>query len=267
MLDLTGKVAIVTGAGSVGPGWGNGKATAVLLARQGAKVFGIDVNADAASVTGNIIKDEGGTCVVHTCNMLFAKEVSAAVDTCVERFGRVDILINNVGGSAPGDPVSMSEEVWDGQIDLNLRTAFLGCKYVLPIMERQNSGAIVNIASIAGLRHHVAARTYVAYSSAKAGLIALGKATAMAYVKKGIRCNTVVAGTLHTPLVEARLVRTIGGGDAEALIAKRNASIPMGRMGDAWDVANAVAFLVSDEAHYITATELVVDGGISAARP
>ena len=267
MLDLTGKVAIVTGAGSVGPGWGNGKATAVLLARQGAKVFGIDINADAASITGKIIESEGGTCIVHTCNMLVAREVSAAVETCVERFGRVDILVNNVGGSAPGDPVSMSEEVWDNQIDYNLKTAFLGCKYVLPVMEKQNSGAIVNIASIAGLRHHAAGRTYVAYSSAKAGLIALSKATAMAFVKKGIRCNTVVAGTVHTPLVEARLVKTIGGGDAQALIAKRNASIPMGRMGDAWDVANAVTFLVSDEAHYITGTELIVDGGISAARP
>ena len=152
----------------------------------------------------------------------------------------IDILVNNVGGSAPGDPVTMSEEVWDPQIDLNLKTAFLGCKYVLPVMEKQGSGAIVNIASIAGLRHHMRARTYVGYSSAKAGMIALGKATAMAYVKKGIRCNTVVVGTMHTPLVEARLVKQIGGGDAAALIAKRNAGIPMGHMGDAWDVANAV---------------------------
>jgi NAD(P)-dependent dehydrogenase (short-subunit alcohol dehydrogenase family) len=267
VLDLTGKVAIVTGAGSIGPGWGNGKATAVLLARQGAKVFGIDLNSSAAAETGEIIKSEGGACAVHTCNMLVAKEVSAAVDACVAQFRRVDILVNNVGGSAPGDPVSMSEEVWDIQINLNLKTAFLGCKYVLPVMERQKTGAIVNIASIAGLRHHIAGRTYVAYSSAKAGIIAFSKATAMAYVKKGIRCNTLVAGTLHTPLVEARLVKTIGGGDAEALIAKRNASIPIGRMGDAWDVANAVVFLVSDEAHYITGTELIVDGGISAARP
>ena len=267
MLDLTGKVAIVTGAGSVGPGWGNGKATAVLLARQGAKVFAIDVNADAASVTGELIKKEGGTCVVHRCNMLIAQEVSAAVDACLERFGRVNILVNNVGGSAPGDPASMSEEVWDSQIDLNLKTAFLGCKYVLPVMEKQGSGAILNIASIAGLRHHVAGRTYVAYSSAKAGMIALGKATAMAYVKKGIRCNTLVVGTMHTPLVEARVVHQIGGGDVEALIAKRNVGIPMAHMGDAWDVAHASLLLVSDEARYITATELIVDGGISAARP
>jgi len=261
VLDLTGKNAIVTGAGSVGPGWGNGKAISVLFARQGAKVFGIDVNSDAASVTAEIIQKEGGTFVAHRCNMLVAEEVRESVDACVQRFGRIDILVNNVGGSEPGDPVSMSEEVWDTQIDFNLKTAFLGCKYVLPVMEKQGSGAI------AALRHHVAGRTYVAYSSAKAGLIAFGKATAMAYVKKGIRCNTLVVGTMHTPLMEARVVHQTAGGDVEKLIARRNAGIPMGRMGDAWDVANAALFLVSDEARYITATELIVDGGISAARP
>jgi NAD(P)-dependent dehydrogenase (short-subunit alcohol dehydrogenase family) len=267
MHDLTGKVALVTGAGSVGPGWGNGKATAVLLARQGAKVFGVDINDSAACVTRELIQKEGGTCVVHHCDMMVSSEVKAAVEACLANFGRIDILINNVGGSAPGDPVTMSEEVWDNQINFNLKTAFLGCKYVLPVMEKQASGAIANIASIAGLRHHIAGRTYAAYSSAKAAMIALGKATAMAYVKKGIRCNTVVVGTMHTPLVEARLVKQIGGGDAQALLAKRSAGIPMGRMGDAWDVANAVLFLVSDEARYITGTELIVDGGISAARP
>ena len=266
MHDLTGKVALVTGAGSIGPGWGNGKATAVLLARQGAKIFGLDINEPAACVTRDLIQKEGGACVVHQCDMTVASEVKAAVNACLENFGRIDILINNVGGSAPGDPVTMSEEVWDNQIDLNLKTAFLGCKYVLPVMEKQGSGAIANIASIAGIRHHSAGRTYAAYSSAKAGMIALSKATALAYVKKGIRSNTVVVGTMHTPLVEARLLKQLGG-NAEALIAKRNAGIPMGRMGDAWDVANAVLFLVSDEARYITGTELIVDGGVSAARP
>src|SRR5271165_5517637 len=139
VLDLTGKIVIVTGAGSIGPGWGNGKAMAVLFARQGAKVFGIDVNIDAVSVPGEIIQKEGGTFAAHRCDMLVAKEVRGAVDACVARFGRVDILVNNVGGSAPGDPASMSEEVWDTQIDLNLKTAFLGCKYALPVMEKQGS--------------------------------------------------------------------------------------------------------------------------------
>jgi len=267
MHDLTGRVAFITGAGSVGPGWGNGRATAVLLARQGAKVFGTDVNDEAACVTRKLVEKEGGACVMHRCDMTCAAEVKAAVDACVEKFGQIDILVNNVGGSAPGDAVTMSEEVWDRQIDFNLKTAFLACKYVLPVMEKRTSGAIVNIASISALRHYIAGRTYVAYSAAKAGLIALGQETALAYVKKGIRCNTVVVGTMHTPLVEARLLNQIGAGDAAALMAKRNAGIPMGRMGDAWDVAHAVLFLVSDEARYITGTELIVDGGISASRP
>lgn len=267
MLDLANKVAVVTGAGSVGPGWGNGKATAVLLARQGAKVFAIDVNEAAAKETCDLIEEEGGECVAHRCDMTIAFEVEAAIRSCTERYGCIDILINNVGGSAAGDPVSMSEEVWDAQVNLNLKTAFLGCKYVLPLMERQQSGAIVNISSIAGLRQHVAGRVNIAYSATKAGLIAFSQSTAMRYVKKGIRCNTVVIGVMHTPLVEQRLVRQLGADDAATLIAQRHAQVPIGHMGDAWDAAHAVLFLVSDEARYITGTEIIVDGGISAARP
>src|SRR5580692_3323173 len=178
MLDLAGKVAIVTGARSIGPGWGNGKATATLLARQGASVFLVDINEAAANETRQIIEGEGGTCAVHRCDTLIAAAVQEMVQACLDRFKRIDILVNNVGGSAPGDPVSMPEEVWDSQIDFNLKTAFLGCKYVLPLMEKQGSGVILNIASIAGLRHHIAGgRTYVAYSAAKSGMIALSKAT------------------------------------------------------------------------------------------
>ena len=266
MLDLTGKIAFVAGAGTVGPGWGNGKATAVLLARQGAKEFATDINEAAAHETRELIATEGGDCVVHRCNMTLAAEVSAAVTACSQRFGRIDVLVNNAGGSAAGDPVTMSEEVWDAQLDLNLKTAFMGCKFVLPVMEQQKSGAIVNISSIAGFRHQVAGRVNVAYSTAKAGLAAFSRSTAMAYVKKGIRCNTVVVGVMHTPLVEQRLVKQLGANDAAALIAQRHASVPMGHMGTGWDTANAVAFLVSDEASYITGIELYVDGGVSAGR-
>jgi NAD(P)-dependent dehydrogenase (short-subunit alcohol dehydrogenase family) len=267
MLDLSNKIAVVAGAGSVGPGWGNGKATAVLLARQGAKVFAIDVNEAAAEETRALIAEEGRECIAYRCDMTNSPQVAAAVDACVARYGRIDILINNVGGSAAGDPVAMTEEVWDAQLDLNLKTAFLGCKHVLPVMERQRAGVIINISSIAGLRQHVDGRVNVAYSAAKAGLIGFSNSIAMKYVKKGIRCNTVVIGVMHTPLVEQRLVRQLGAADAEALIAQRHAQVPIGRMGDAWDAAHAVLFLVSDEARYITGTELIVDGGISAARP
>ncbi len=267
MLDLKNKIAFVTGAGSVGPGWGNGKATAVLLARQGAQLFGTDLNAQAVAETCSVIEKEGGVCTAHTCDMTDSAAVKAAVDACLERYGRIDILVNNVGGSAPGDPVSMSEEVWDRQLDHNLKTAFLGCKHVLPVMEKQGGGAIVNISSVAGFSHQVDGRVHIAYSTAKSGLLGFTRSTAIAYVRKGIRCNLVVVGTMHTPLVEERLMKQLGPEAAADLVAKRHAAVPIGRMGDAWDTAHAVLFLASDEARYITATQLVVDGGLTAARP
>jgi NAD(P)-dependent dehydrogenase (short-subunit alcohol dehydrogenase family) len=272
MLDLAGKVAIVSGAGSVGPPggkiFGNGKATAVLLARQGASVFLVDINEEAMAETRSIIDVEGGICATRRCDMMAAVEVQAMVQACVDRFKRIDVLVNNVGGSAPGDPVSMEEEVWDRQIDFNLKTAFLGCKYVLPVMLEQGKGAIVNIASVAGMRNDFrSGRSHVGYSASKAGVIQLSRSVAGTYAKTGIRVNTVVPGLMHTPLVEYRLARTVGGNDLQKLIEHRNAAVPMGHMGDAWDVAHAVLFLVSDEARFITATEIVVDGGSTAAMP
>ncbi|MSP04931.1 MAG: SDR family oxidoreductase [Acetobacteraceae bacterium] len=266
MLSLVSKVAVVTGAGSVGPGWGNGKATATLLARQGAKIFAIDYRLDAAQETQGIIQGEGGTCVVHQCNMTDSASVKEAVEACLATFGRIDIWINNVGGSAPGNPVTMTEEVWHSQIDHNLNTTFLGCKHVLPVMEAQGKGAIVNISSVAAVRDHVG-RTHVGYSATKAAVIALGHSTALAFAKKGIRVNTVLPGLMHTPLVEARLTRQLGVNDAAALIADRHSRVPMGHMGDAWDVAHAVLFLASDEARFITGTEIVVDGGMIQSTP
>jgi NAD(P)-dependent dehydrogenase (short-subunit alcohol dehydrogenase family) len=267
MLSLKNKVAFVAGVGTVGPGWGNGKATAVLFARQGAAIYGTDIDFAAAEETRAIIEQEGGACVVRRCDMTASAGVRAAVEDCVARFGRIDILVNNVGGSAPGDPVAMSEEAWDSQLDHNLKTAFLGCKHVLPVMEQQRSGAIVNISSVAGFSHQVGGRVHVAYSTAKSGLLGFTRSTAIAYVKKGIRCNLVVVGTMHTPLVEQRLMKQLGPAQAADLVARRHAGVPMGRMGDAWDVAHAVLFLASDEARYVTATHLVVDGGLTAARP
>ncbi len=272
MLDLSGKVAFVTGAGSAGEGWGNGKAIAALMARQGAKVFGVDLSAEALESTSAVMREEGHEgWTGHTCNMTKSDQVKAAVDECLARYGRIDILVNNVGGSAPGDPVTMSEEDWDRQIDLNLKTAFMGCKHVIPVMERQfttegKTGAIVNMASVACLSSSVGGRVHVAYAASKAGVVAFTRSTAIAYVRKGVRVNVVIPGTMHTPLVENRLIKQLNIQDPAAFIAKRHAGIPIGRMGDAWDIANAVVFLASDEANYITATQLVVDGGLTAAR-
>ncbi len=272
--DLSGRVALVTGAGSVGDGWGNGKATAVLLARHGAAVFGLDLNEAALADTAAVLADEGiaDRWAARRCDMTNGADVAAAVAACVARFGRIDILVNNVGGSAPGDPVTMDETLWQAQIDLNLTTAFLACKHVLPVMTAQfdaagRGGAIVNIGSIGGMTYQVGGRVSAGYAAAKAGLVAFGRSTAIAYVRQGIRVNTVVPGVMYTPLVEHRLVRQLGADDAARLIADRHASVPMGRMGDAWDVAHAALFLASDAAGYVTATELVVDGGMTAARP
>jgi len=272
MLSMAGKVAIVAGAGSVGPTdsriWGNGKATAVLLARQGASVMLLDINDEAMLQTKAIIESEGGTCATHRCDTMVAAEVEVMVQACLDRFKRIDVLVNNVGGSAPGDPVAMTEEVWDRQIGLNLKTVFLGCKYVLPVMVTQGNGVIVNIASVAGMRNDTSSgRSHVGYSASKAGVIQLSRSVAGTYAKRGIRVNTVVPGLMHTPLVEYRLARTVGGNDVQALIDARNAAVPMGHMGDAWDVAHAVLFLASDEARFITATEIIVDGGSVAAMP
>lgn len=243
-------------------------ATATLLARQGAEVFLVDINEAAVRETRSIIEQEGGTVHVHRGDMMVAADVQEMVQACVTRFKRIDILVNNVGGSAPGDPVAMTEDVWDRQIDFNLKTTFLGCKYVIPVMLEQGKGAIVNIASVAGMRNDfLSGRSHVGYSASKAGVIQLSRSVAGTYAKRSIRVNTVVPGLMHTPLVETRLARTVGGNDLRKLIDSRNAAVPMGHMGDAWDVAHAVLFLASDEAKFITGTEIIVDGGSTAAMP
>jgi NAD(P)-dependent dehydrogenase (short-subunit alcohol dehydrogenase family) len=259
---LQGKVAIVTGAGSVGPGWGNGRATAVRFAEEGAKIFAVDRNPDATAETVERVKAVGGEVAVHQCDVTNSKSVAAMVEACLAHYGRIDVLVNNVGGSAHGGPVEMSEEVWDAQVDFNLKSVFLTLKYVLPVMERQKSGSIVNLASTSGIRFTGAFQ--VGYAATKAGVIQLSRVVAVQYAAKGIRVNTVIPGQLHTPMVEARLARQRAGGDVEALLAQRQKRIPIGFMGDGRDTANAALFLASDEARFVTGTELVVDGGMSA---
>ncbi|MBV8538617.1 MAG: SDR family NAD(P)-dependent oxidoreductase, partial [Alphaproteobacteria bacterium] len=149
---LEGKVALVTGAGSVGPGWGNGRAAAVLFAQEGAKVFAVDHNATAMDETVERIAEHRGTVAVHECDVTDSAAVRAMIETCREKFGRVDVLLNNVGGSAAGGAAEMSEEVWDAQIDVNLKSVFLGCKHVIPVRAAQGGGVIVNTASTSGIR-------------------------------------------------------------------------------------------------------------------
>lgn len=262
MLRLDEKVALVTGCGSIYPGWGNGKAIAVVLARQGASVFGIDRNAESAAETESVIREEGGTMQVHSADVTAADEVQAAVEACMSHFGRIDILVNNVGQSEPGGPEELDEDTWDAQFDINMKSTYLMCKHVLPVMVRQGGGSIVNVSSVAGLRY--VGKPQVAYASAKAALMQFTRTTAVMYASKGIRLNCVVPGLVHTPLVK-RLADKYAAGDQEGFIQHRHNQVPMQRMGDAWDIANATLFLASTESKYITAQELVVDGGLIAA--
>ena len=255
---LEGKIAIVTGCGSSAPGWGNGKATAVLFAREGAKVIGTDANFEAAEETRKIIESEGGQASMHACDALAADEVSALVDKVVSQFGRIDILVNNVGASAPGGPVEITEELWDAQFGINVKSAYLACKFVLPVMERQGKGAVVNTGSISA--HRYTGKHQVAYSASKAGLVQFTRATAVMYAPKGIRLNTVIPGLINTGALKVHADRY--GVDYDAMMEGRNKAVPMLRMGDAWDVAHASLYLASDEAKYITGVEIPVDGGI-----
>jgi NAD(P)-dependent dehydrogenase (short-subunit alcohol dehydrogenase family) len=259
---FTGKVAIVTGAGCVGPGWGNGRAIAVGLAREGAIVLGLDRRPEAMTETAERIAAGGGHFTALPCDVTDSAAIAGVVAEAVARHGRIDVLVNNVGGSAAGGPVEMAEEIWDLQVDTNLKSVFLACKHVLPVMEAQGGGAIVNLSSTSGLRWTGAAQ--VAYAASKAGVIQLSRVVAMQYAAKGIRVNTVVPGQMHTPMVEARLAGQRAGGDVGALIASRLARIPLGFAGDGRDTAAAVLFLASEEARFITGTELVVDGGMTA---
>ena len=258
---LQDRVAFVSGAGSVGPGWGNGRAIAVRFAEEGALVFATDRDPARLVETAERVAAAGGTLVTCQCDVTDSASLAAAVAQCAERFGRIDVLVNNVGGSAKGGPVDLSEEVWDAQVDLNLKSVFLACKHVLPLMERQGAGAIVNMSSTSGLRWTGAAQ--VAYAATKAAVIQLSRVVAVQYADRNIRCNTVVPGQLHTPMVEARLAGQRAGGDVQALLAQRQARIPLPFRGVGRDAAAAALFLASDEARFITGTELVVDGGMS----
>ena len=258
---LQGKIAIVTGAGCVGPGWGNGRATCVRFAEEGAKIFAVERDLERAAETVERVKAAGGEIELHQCDVTDNDAVAAMVAACLKCFGRIDVLVNNVGGAAAGGPVEMTQEVWNGQIAFNLSSVFLTLKHVLPVMEKQKSGAIVNLASTSGIRF--TGNSQVGYAATKAGVIQLSRVVAVQYAARGIRVNTVVPGQLHTPMVEARLAKQRAGGDIEALLKARVARIPQGFMGDGRDTANAALFLASDEARFVTGTEIVVDGGMS----
>ncbi len=258
---LENKVALVTGAGSAGPGWGNGKAAAVLFAREGARILAVDINEAAVQETREIITQEGGDCTAHVADVADGDAVAAMVAACVEAYGGVDVLHNNVGIVEVGGPVEISEESWDRVMDVNVKSMFLTCKHVLPLMEAQSKGAIVNLSSLAGIRW--SGIPYVAYSTSKAAVLQFTQSVAMQYAAKGIRANAILPGLMNTPMIVDPLKDAYADGDVDRMIALRDDQCPTGRMGDAWDVAYAALYLASDEAKYVTGTGLVVDGGLS----
>ena len=264
MLNLDGKTAIVTGCGSEGEGWGNGRAIATLLARQGAKVIGTDLNYKAAKNTQDFILKENNKCEIHEVNMSNKKDVESFFKNVIKQHEKINILVNNVGRSEPGDPEVMDYDVWREQFSTNLDTAFFAIKQIIPTMKKIGGGSIVNISSVAGMRY--VGKPQVGYSASKAALMQMTKTTAIIHAENKIRLNCVVPGLMHTPLVE-RLANKYADGKYEEFVKTRNNQVPMKKMGSSFDVANAVLFLASDEAKYITGTEIVVDGGLTATTP
>jgi NAD(P)-dependent dehydrogenase (short-subunit alcohol dehydrogenase family) len=255
-------VAAVIGAGQTpGETIGNGRATALLLAREGARVMAVDQRLDSAEETCAMIADEGGEAFAFEADVTRESDCEALVAACVERFGALHLLHNNVGiGGGDAGPTQLEEADWDRIMQVNLKSCFLTCKHALPVMRRQSSGSIVNISSAAA----VCSVGIVAYKTSKAGMNAFTHALAIGNARHGIRANVIMPGLMNTPMAiegisEAR------GIDREELIRMRDAAVPLGgRMGTAWDVAHAALFLHSDEARFITGVVLPVDGGQSA---
>ncbi|KAL1897976.1 hypothetical protein Sste5346_003830 [Sporothrix stenoceras] len=271
--DLRGKVALVLGIGQARiPGatntpnsWGNGAAIAWMLAHNGVHLYGCDIDLAAAQHTVERVHSKYPEAVVDVqkADVTSSSDIQGLVDACIAKHGRIDILVNNVGATSSGDPASMEERVWDAQINLNLKSVYLSMHAVLPHMEKQGSGAVVNNASIAGLKF--LGKPQVAYNSAKAAVIHLTRVTGCIYAKKGVRVNAIAPGLMFTPLVE-RMATSDDPLEQQTFKKITQHNVPMGRMGSAWDVATAAAFLSSERAAgYITSQTLVVDGGLTSS--
>ena len=252
---LEGKVAIVTGAGSSGPGVGNGRATATLFAREGAKVLLTDLDEDRAKETQELIESEGGVASTIQSDATNAEDCERMAAVCVERYGRLDILDNNVGISHRGTVVEIAEDAWDRVMAINVKSIVLASKFAIPEMMKTGGGSIINISSIAGLRAH----SSTPYTASKAAVIGLTISMAADHGPDGIRTNCIAPGLVYTPMVAPRM--------DDDLRQVRSSAAPLRTEGTAWDIGNAALFLASDEARWINGVILPVDAGLVATSP
>ncbi len=248
---LAEKVAIVTGAGSRGPGIGNGKATAVLFAREGASVLLVDSTLERAEETAAMTRDEGGTCSAFAADVTKENDARQLVDGAIERYGKVNILHNNVGIGMGGSVLDVTEEEWDRVMAVNLKGMVFCSKYVIPHMQEIGGGSIINISSVAGMRAH----GNVGYAASKGGVIALTRTMAVQHAKEQIRVNCIAPGPVYTPMVA-------GNTDAQRR-ENRRLSVPLETEGTAWDIGWAAVYLASDESRWVTGVLLPVDGGLT----
>ena len=258
---LQGKVALVFGAGSSGPGWGNGKAAAVAYAREGSRVVAIDKEEGAVRETTEIILGEGFEGLGLCADVTDSPSVQAAVARAIERFGQIDILHNNVGITVMGGPVELDESSWHRSLDVNVGSVYRTTRAVLPHMLARKSGVIINISSLASIRW--GGYPYFAYCAAKAAVNQATVALALQYAAHGIRANAILPGAIETPLIYKQIAGQYES--VEEMLEARNHAVPTGRMGTAWDIANAAVFLASDAAGFINGVCLPVDGGQSCS--
>ncbi|KRF19420.1 3-oxoacyl-ACP reductase [Nocardioides sp. Soil797] len=263
MNELEGKIALVVGAGVIAEGMGNGKATALTFAREGATVVCADINEKSAEATAEMIREEGGQASAVALDYTDLAAVKEVVARMVAEHGRIDVLDNNVGIAAIGSVTDLDPDEWDRINKVNVTGVFNTMREVIPHMVAGGGGSIVNISSVAGIRWGGVA--YAAYYSSKAALLHLSRTTAVEFASRGVRVNSVLPGLIKTPMVSntAGIADAYSSHDIEEMWRKRDRQVPMGRMGEAWDVANAALFLASDRAKYVTGLDLVVDGGLT----
>ena len=252
---LEGKVAIVTGAGSSGPGVGNGKAAAVLFAREGARVLLVDAVKERAEETLAKIKEEGGEASAFEANVISADDCRQMVEAALERYSRLDVLDNNVGISRRGTVLEISEEDWDYVMAVNVKSIVLCSKYAIPRMIESGGGSIINISSIAGLRAH----SSTPYTTSKAAVIGLTMSMAADHGPDGIRVNCIAPGLVYSPMVAPRMNETLRE-------VRKNAA-PLRTEGNSWDIGYAALYLASDEARWVNGVVLPVDAGLTSVTP